>query len=136
MPAGLSIMRIPFILTVAAVYDRRRSRICYTGGGHRPPLQVLFGFDLFQKLFDADVFFDVFVVIERKFRNAPEVVQAFAERAPNEVGGGPQAFQSFLALSGVAEDGYEDARVRQIRRNSSASHRGESDAGILNFAFN
>src|SRR5262245_35409585 len=30
-----------FVRTVAAVYDRRRSRILNTVGGHRPPLQCV-----------------------------------------------------------------------------------------------
>src|SRR2546426_11611349 len=91
--------------------------------------------DLIEQLFDADSFFDHLIVIEGQFGNAPHVMQAFAERAPNEAGSRPQALKALLALCFIAQYRYENASMVKIRRDLDAGHRDQADARILNLAF-
>ncbi len=78
---------------------------------------LAFVLDLVQQLFDANPFFHGLVIIEAEFRDAPHVMEPFAQRSSDKAGRGPQSFQGLLALSGIAKYGDEDASMPEIRRD-------------------
>ena len=95
-----------------------------------------FVFDLFQQFLNADGLLHCFVIIEGQFRNASEVVQAFAERTANERGGRSQTFESFFSLAGISEHSDENSAIAQVGRDLHCGYGGQTDARILNLTLN